>query len=67
MLRVPYFPSGSSVLDAQPHPHKMNLSQELLVSFEDMLFPDAVCRRSDMGKGFEPMSGLTLHNLSTRG
>lgn len=65
MLGAPYFLSGSSVLDAPPH--KMNLSQELLVMFGDMLFPDAVCRRSDTGKGFELMSGLTLLNLSTRG
>lgn len=67
MLGAPYFLSGSSVLDAHTHPHKMNLPQELLVTFGDMLFPDAVCRRSVVGKGFDFMSGLILLSLSTRG
>lgn len=48
-------------------PHAMDLSQGLLVTFGDMLFPDVVCHRSDMERGSEPMFGLTLFNLYTRG
>lgn len=67
MLEAPSFPSVSSVLATTPPPHAMDLSQGLLVTFGDMLFPDVVCRRSDMERGSEPMFGLTLFNLYTRG